>query len=178
MSYQIQEKAMVFGGDTLTATDIAAALEITDIGDPSRVAHLDKQILKNIYQDMVQMVEEAVDKMKTSAENIPVILGGGIILPTEIEGASKVVAPNHSAVSNAIGSVIAQVSGQVEKVYALGDIRKEDALSDAKKIEEESAIEAGADSATLETIDAEDIPLAYLPRDATSIRIKVAGKLA
>ncbi len=41
VGYRITEKALVFGGDTLTATDIAVAAGRVEIGDRDRVRHLD-----------------------------------------------------------------------------------------------------------------------------------------
>ena len=39
----LTEEALVFGGDTLTTTDIAVARARADIGDAARVAHLDAE---------------------------------------------------------------------------------------------------------------------------------------
>ena len=39
------------------------------------------------------------------------------------------------------------------------------------------AITAGADPDTIELLDQEDVPLAYLPGNATRIRLKVVGDL-
>ena len=42
------------------------------------------------------------------------------------------IKPNHFAVANAVGAAIAQVSGEVDRVYALAEIGRERALDDAK----------------------------------------------
>jgi len=36
-------------------------------------------------------------------------------------------------------------------------------------------VEAGAEEATLSVVEAEDIPLAYLPGDALRVRVRVVG---
>lgn len=91
VGYRLPEKALIFGGDTLTTTDVAVALGKAELGDPSKVAHLDKELLEKVYGKMVEMVEEAIDKIKTSAAPTPVILvgGGSILFPTELKGASR-----------------------------------------------------------------------------------------
>lgn len=38
VGFRLPEKAMCFGGDTLTATDIAVAAGLVDLGDRSRLA--------------------------------------------------------------------------------------------------------------------------------------------
>ena len=48
---------------------------------------------------------------------------------------------------------------------------------DARKEATEKAIAAGAKPETIELLDQEDVPLAYLPGNATRIRLKVVGEL-
>ncbi|MFE0504287.1 hydantoinase/oxoprolinase N-terminal domain-containing protein [Peribacillus butanolivorans] len=180
VGYRLPEKSLIFGGDTLTTTDVAVALGKVELGDPSKVAHLDKELLNKVFDKMVELVEEAIDKMKTSSTPVPVILvgGGSILLPEELKGASEVIRPHHSGVANAIGAAIAQVSGQIEKVYALAEISREKALEHAKEKAMTEAINAGADPDSLVIVDIEDVPLAYMPGNATRIRVKAAGNLA
>jgi hypothetical protein len=42
---------------------------------------------------------------------------------------------------------------------------------------QERAIAAGADRASLQTVDVEDMPLAYLPGNALRVRVRVAGEI-
>lgn len=179
VGYRLPEKGLIFGGDTLTTTDVAVALGKVELGDPEKVAHLDKKVMQQVYGRMVEMVEEAIDKMKTSAAPVPVILvgGGSVLLPDSLKGASRVIRPEHSGVANAIGSAIAQVSGQIEKIYVLDEIGREQALESAKSQAKQEAIKAGADPSSLVIVDVEDVPLAYLPGNATRIRVKAAGEL-
>ncbi|MEL3957727.1 hydantoinase/oxoprolinase family protein [Caldifermentibacillus hisashii] len=179
VGYRLPEKALIFGGDTLTTTDVAVALGKAELGDPSKVAHLDKELLEKVYGKMVEMVEEAIDKIKTSAAPTPVILvgGGSILFPTELKGASQVIRPEHSGVANAIGSAISQVSGQIEKIYLLDEVGRENALEQAKEEAKAEAVNAGADKDSLVIVDIEDVPLAYLPGNATRVRVKASGAL-
>ncbi|WP_047983219.1 hydantoinase/oxoprolinase family protein [Ornithinibacillus californiensis] len=179
VGHKLSEKALVFGGDTLTATDIVVALGRAEIGDASKVAHLDNAFLEKVYAQMIGMVEEAIDKMKTNAEDAAVILvgGGSILLPEQLSGASEVIKPNNFGVANAIGSAISQVSGQIEKIYKMDELGREKTIEAAKELARQEAITAGADPDDLVIVDLEDIPLAYLPGNATRIRVKAAGKL-
>ncbi|MFB4168352.1 hydantoinase/oxoprolinase N-terminal domain-containing protein [Virgibacillus sp. JSM 102003] len=179
LGYRLTEKALIFGGDTLTTTDVVVALGKAEIGDPSKVTHLNKSLLENIYQEMVSMVEEALDKMKTSADPIPVILvgGGSILLPDTLKGASEVISPNNFGVANAIGSAISQVSGQIEKIFSFDELGREKTIEKARKMAQDEAIIAGADPDDLVIVDLEDVPLAYLPGNASRVRVKAAGTL-
>ena len=180
VGYQVTEEALGFGGDTLTATDIIVAKGLVDsVGDPQLVASLDPILVEKAYEKIVGMTEECIDMMKTSRDDVEVILvgGGSILIPTRLKGCSQVHKPNNFGVANAIGSAIAQVSGQIEKIFALEEISREEALLSAKKLAKEEAKKAGADPDSIQIIDAEDIPLAYLPGNATKIRIKAVGDL-
>lgn len=179
VGYQITEKALVFGGDTLTATDIAVASGHALLGDPALVADLDEDLVSRAWDAIQDLAAEAIDKVKTSAADRPVIAvgGGSIILPDDIPGASVVLKPDHFAVANAIGAAIAQVSGQVERIFTLDQMTRDQALDTARGQAVATAIEAGADPETVEIVDLEDVPLAYLPGNASRVRVKAAGRL-
>jgi N-methylhydantoinase A/oxoprolinase/acetone carboxylase beta subunit len=180
VGYRITEEALVFGGDTLTATDVAVAAGIVAIGDTSRVKELDPNLVRATMARIQEMTNAAVDRMKTSAEPIPVIVvgGGSILIAQSIAGASEMVKPDHFDAANAVGAAIAQISGEVDRVYSLESRSRADALEDAKTEASQKAIDAGADPATVQIVDVEDVPLAYLPGNATRIRVKAVGDLA
>ncbi len=92
-------------------------------------------------------------------------------------GGLEVIKPNHYAVANAVGAAIAQVSGEVDRVYVLSQTTRDQALDDAKAQAVDAAVAAGAARETIEIVDVEDVPLAYLPGNATRIRIKAVGEL-
>ncbi len=179
VGYEITQKALVFGGDVLTATDIAVAAGVAEIGDKAAVEHLDKGFVEKVYNKMIEMVESEIDKMKTSSEPVPVILvgGGAILFDREFKGALEVIKHPNGGVANAIGAAIAQVSGQIEKVFSLDELGREKTLELAKNMALEEALNAGANPDTLKIVQMEDVPLAYLPGNATKITIKAAGDL-
>ncbi len=179
VGYQVTREALCFGGDTLTATDIMVAKGLAvDVGDPALVAHLDADLVDAASKEITRIIEDAVDVMKTSAGEVGVILvgGGSILAPSELEGADPVLRPENFGVANAIGSAIAQVSGQVTKVYSLSETTRDQAISQSKGRAIAEAIEAGANPDTVEIIEVEDIPMAYLG-DALCIRVKAVGDL-
>lgn len=179
VGHKLVEKALIFGGETLTATDIVVALGKEEIGDPSRVKKIDKGLLNAIYDQMVKKVEDAIDRIKTSADSLPVIVvgGGSILIPKKLKGASEVIRPSNYGVANAIGSAIAQVSGQVERIFSLNEMGRKKAINLAKQIAIDEAVKAGADKNSCKIVDIEDVPLAYMPGNATRIMVKAAGDL-
>lgn len=180
VGHRILKDALVFGGSTLTATDVVVGLGKVQLGNPENVAHLDKNLLNKIFNQMVEMIEEAIDKVKTSADDMPVVFvgGGSVLFPKEIKGASFVYQPENGGVANAIGSAISQISGEIEKIYSINKENREEILKQSRELAISETIKAGADSKKVEIVDMESVPLAYLPGDATRVKIKAAGDLA
>jgi hypothetical protein len=123
-----------------------------------------------------QMVEEGVDRMKADARPLPVLAvgGGAFLVPERMPGISEVLHVSHASVANAVGAAIAQVSGEVDQVFS--GMSRGEAVSRAEALARERAIEAGADPSSLDVVDVEDLPLAYLPGDARRVRVRVVGE--
>jgi N-methylhydantoinase A/oxoprolinase/acetone carboxylase beta subunit len=179
VGYQITERALVFGGSTLTTTDLAVAAGMCQIGDHALVGHLDRGLVHRGVRILQDRIAEAVDRVKTSAELVPVVVvgGGSVLVPDKLDGASHVVKPGHFAVANAIGAAIAQVGGETEKVFSLDGLTREQALDQARQEAVDKAAAAGARRASVTVVDVEEVPLAYLPSNAVRIRIKAVGDL-
>jgi N-methylhydantoinase A/oxoprolinase/acetone carboxylase beta subunit len=180
VGYELTSKALVFGGDVLTTTDIVVAAGLENIGDRARVKHLRKETIETALATIHRMADTAVDRMKTSAEPLPVILvgGGAILVSRDLQSASTVLRPEHSSVANAIGAAVAQVGGEVDRVFAVEGTTRDAVLGIAKREASDRAIAAGAQQDSVKIVDVEDVPLAYLPGNATRIRVKAVGDLA
>ena len=180
VGYEITKKALVFGGDVLTATDIAVRLGMVELGDASKVAHIPEELAKKALAAIGTLVEDAIDSMKVSSADSDVILvgGGSIVLPEKLAGAADVVKPDHFGCANAIGSAISKVSGTFEKLINHAEIPRDKALEQAKAEAVDLAVAAGAIRETVEIIEVEDVPLAYYAGNTNRVKIKAAGDLA
>jgi N-methylhydantoinase A/oxoprolinase/acetone carboxylase beta subunit len=178
VGYRLVEQGLVFGGSELTATDIAVAAGLIDLGDRRQVASLPAELVRSAVARMHALIEEAVDRMKTDAGDEPLIaVGGGCFLvPERIAGISEVVHVEHQAVANAVGAAIAQVSGEVDRIFQ--DLSRDEAIARARHLAEAQATSAGADPRTLTTVEVEDLPLAYLPGNSLRVRVRVVGEIA
>lgn len=65
VGYRLTEEALVFGGNTLTATDIAVAAGFAEIGDRKHVADLCPELVENALSVIQHRIEDALDRMKT-----------------------------------------------------------------------------------------------------------------
>lgn len=180
VGYQITEKALCFGGDVCTATDIAVRLGMTELGDKSLVAGIDEDYAKKAMDVIRALCEDSIDAMKVSSDDVDVILvgGGSIVLPEDLAGAKSVTKHEHGGVANAIGSAISKVSGTYEQLIDYNETPRDEALAKSREEAVELAVAAGAIRETVEIIDAEDVPLQYYPGNTARVKIKAAGDLA
>jgi N-methylhydantoinase A/oxoprolinase/acetone carboxylase beta subunit len=180
VGYRILTDALVFGGSQLTATDIVVAAGYADIGDRDRVRQLDRRLVQGAVDEVHRLAEEALDRMKTSAAAAKVVLvgGGSVLIHRDLAGVSELTVPAQAGVANAIGAAIAQVSGEVDRIFSYEKLGREQALKDARSEAEQGAIAAGAASATVKIVDVEELPLQYLPGGAVRVRVKAVGDLA
>jgi N-methylhydantoinase A/oxoprolinase/acetone carboxylase beta subunit len=177
VGYRLTEDALVFGGAELTATDIAVAAGLLDIGDRARVASVSKHLVAAALCDATRQLEENIDRMKTEAGDAPLVAvgGGAFLVPEKLAGVSKVIRVPFGDCANAVGAAIARVSGEADQVFR--DLSRDEAIAAALQIAERKAISAGADPLSLKTIEIEDMPIAYLPGNSLRVRVRVAGAL-
>ncbi|MGH8905673.1 MAG: hydantoinase/oxoprolinase N-terminal domain-containing protein [Egibacteraceae bacterium] len=179
VGYELSRRALVFSGDTLTATDLAVAGGLAAIGDARQVAGIDQDLVRRGLEWIERTVAQAVDRMKTSPRPLPVVLvgGGSVLIGQRLTGASALVRPDHFAVANAVGAAIAQVGGEVDRIVSLTDQSRDQALARAKDEAAGMCVAAGASPDSVSIVDVEEVPLAYLPGNATRIRVKAVGDL-
>lgn len=180
VGYRLTEEARVFGGSTLTTSDIAVARGLLDIGDRSRLRGVTGAQCEEVSALIHRKVEAAIDQLKTSATDIPVILvgGGSVLIDGDLQGASEVIRPDHGPVANAIGAAIAQVGGRVKRLFDFsGEGGREAAIEQATNEARENAIAAGAVPGTLEVVDIEEYPMPYMQTEAVDVRVRVVGDL-
>lgn len=180
VGHDITRRARCFGGDTLTLTDVAV-LQGLELGSVDRVReHLDDETALRVRALARQELGEALDRMRTSAEPVTVIAvgGGSFLVPDDLEGAGEVLRPAHHEVANAVGAAIAEVSGEVDRIYRLEGRSREAVLEEARSEARRRAVEVGADENQVRDLELEEVQLAYLPGEAVRIRARAAGPLS
>ena len=178
VGFQLQKRALVFGGDSLTLSDMAVAAGQMDLGDRARVADLEG--VDTALARAAQMIERTLEQVRPSATLLPVILvgGGAPLLAGERIGGSAIVRHGHGQVANAIGASIAMVGGECDRIFSLDGISRAEAVTAAKQEASAQAAAAGADAASIRIVEMDEIPLSYMPGNATRLRVKAVGDLA
>ncbi len=179
VGYRIASEARVFGGEVLTATDVAVRLGMAQVGDPALVADVPQEVAEAAMAAIRELAEDAVDAMKTSSDPIEVILvgGGSIILPADLAGTSTVYAPEHAGCANAVGSALAKVGGEAEALVSYDEVPRDEAIANVTAQAVAAAHEAGAAQGTVSVVDVEDVPLNYMAGHTCRIKVKAAGDL-
>lgn len=180
VGYQLLQEGYVFGGATLTATDIAVAAGEQGIGDPSRVADLDPELVSSAIAEIRRLLTDVVDRMRISSDPIDVVAvgGGSVLMPKQLDGVRTVHLPENFAVANAIGAAIAQVGGETDRIFSVPPGGRDAVLDEAREDAISQAVAAGADPSTVSIVEVDEVPLAYLPGNATRVRVKAVGDLA
>jgi N-methylhydantoinase A/oxoprolinase/acetone carboxylase beta subunit len=178
VGYRLQDEALVFGGPTPTLTDSAVATGRARLGDPV-LAEPARRLLEAASLASDAELADAIDRVKTAKGDLTLIAvgGGSILIPDELPGVSEVIRPDHFDAANAIGAAIASVSGQVDRIFHFGPGGRKAALDEASQEARDHAVAAGADPETVQIVELEEIPLAYLTSPAVRIRAKAAGAL-
>ncbi|KAI1110840.1 hydantoinase [Nemania sp. NC0429] len=178
VGYKITKDALVFGGRTLTATDCTALLD-------ENLAIGNRELAKGALTDdglakfkaaVKHKLEKIIDTMKTSPEDIPVLLvgGGAVIAPDELKGASRVLKPKWSGVANAIGAAIARVSSVIDTVESTESQTTKQLLDNICGDAIEKAVAAGASRSTVEIVEMDSLPLPYIA-NRSRFTVRAAG---
>ncbi|WP_370455128.1 hydantoinase/oxoprolinase N-terminal domain-containing protein [Planomicrobium sp. CPCC 101079] len=183
VGYEIKEKAIAFGGDILTATDIALAAGVAIIDDPacdlSRLSYLDTELVQKGIAKIQEMVLNACEKIKTSPEPLPIVLvgGGSVIMPAQQDDSVKLIKPENFGCANALGAAIAEASGEVDGLWPMEKRTRDEIIELAKEQAIAKAIEMGAVLSGTSVVDLEAVPLSYLPGNVLRVKAKAAGAL-
>ncbi|CAH0035693.1 unnamed protein product, partial [Clonostachys rhizophaga] len=180
VGHYLKQEAKVFGGQTLTTSDIIVALGKAELGDRGLVQDVTASVVENARKEIKRMLEGVIEQMKVSAAPVHVLLvGGGALLVTEdLDGVEKCLRPIHQGAANAVGAAIAKVSGEID-VVEIPEGRSEKEMIDAAcKKAIDLAIEKGAAPEDVQIVEINKMPLQYMHNGATRIQIRAVGRLS
>ncbi|KAI9063547.1 DUF917-domain-containing protein [Trametes sanguinea] len=123
---------------------------------------------------------QIVEQMKTSPEDITVLLvgGGSIIAPDELAGVKEIIRPPFFSVANAVGAAMAKVAGEIDTIEFLAGRDIHTVVESIKEKAVQKAIASGADPATTKIVEVINLPVQYVTNEATRIIVKAAGDLS
>ncbi|KAI8270406.1 putative D-/L-hydantoinase subunit A [Colletotrichum sp. SAR11_239] len=175
----LTQQSRVFGGSTLTATDVIVASGKAQLGDAGLIKDVPAETIEKARRRIKTMLEGVIEQMKVSAAPVHVLLvGGGALLVTEdLDGVEKCIQPIHQGAANAVGAAIGKISGEVDVIEIL-EGRDEKAVVTAtcqKAID--IAVQKGAAADDVRIVEVNKMPLQYVDNGAMRIQVRAVGKL-
>lgn len=176
----IQQEAKVFGGDTLTATDVVVAMGRSQLGDPGLVRNVPATVIESARREIKKTLERVIEQMKVSSAPVRVLLvGGGALLVTEeLDGVDECIQPIHQGAANAVGAAIAKVSGDIDIVEIPNGRDEKDVIEAARQKAIDLAVQKGAAREDVKIVEINKMPLQYTFNDAMRIQIRAVGRLS
>ncbi|TFY80173.1 hypothetical protein EWM64_g3845 [Hericium alpestre] len=177
VGHRIHEEALIFGGKVPTATDYIVAWTGASIGNTELVAGRLEGL--DDYGSVVEKkLEDIIDRMKTSADDIPVLLvgGGAIIAPNHLKGASRVIKPDYAGVANAIGAGKCLLLCSVDTVVSTAGKTIEAVVKEISPISVQRAVANGARPESISIAEQDVFPLPYIA-NRSRIIVKAVGEL-
>ncbi|KAI0360591.1 DUF917-domain-containing protein [Trametes cingulata] len=180
VGHNITRDAKVFGGSVLTATDLVVASGRADLGEKTKISDIPEDVITPGTQRIKKLLEGIIDKMKTSPEDITVLLvgGGSIIAPDALVGVKEIIRPPFFSVANAVGAAMAKVAGEIDTIEFLAGRDIHTVVEAIKVLAIKKAVAAGADPATTKVVEVINLPVQYVTNQATRIIVKAAGDLS
>ncbi len=180
VGFRLTSEALVFGGNTLTLTDVAVAAGRLAIGIPARVANLEPSLIARVDNHLRCRLERLLENYERANQHLPVILvGGGAPLVEELLRSlgRAVICPAHAGVANALGAAMAQVGGVADLTFAATEVTRAEALARAEREAHRRARDSGAAAGSIVTVELEDAALSYLASDALRVRARAVGDI-
>ena len=180
VGYRLTEEAVVFGGETLTLTDVSVAAGRIELGDRSRVAHVSAGAITRVNEHLRGRLERLLENFERAGRHLPIILvgGGAPLIEDLLRGLGReVICPVHADVANAYGAAMAQVGGEADLTFSSASVSRAEALARAEREAHRRAIEGGASPGSIATVELEDAAFSYLASDAIRVRARAVGDI-
>ncbi|MFQ5729459.1 MAG: hydantoinase/oxoprolinase N-terminal domain-containing protein [Waddliaceae bacterium] len=168
---RLTKEAQIFGGDTLTLTDLASLTETMNIiGANKSAITASHSEAEHVLKLVTEKIQYAVQVMKGNNTDLPVVFVGG---GAEIGSSCSTVIPEHYSVANAYGAALAEISATVDTVTSLVDREKTLKLLKTKALN--LAISKGALEKTARIVDVQVIPYHYVPNQLARVVVVASG---
>ncbi|KAF6806278.1 hydantoinase [Colletotrichum sojae] len=176
----LTSQARVFGGPTLTTTDVVVASGKAQLGDAALIKDVPASTVDQARRKIKTMLEGVIEQMKVSAAPVHVLLvGGGALLVTEdLDGVEKCIQPIHQGAANAIGAAIGKISGEVDVIEILEGRDEKAVVAATCKKAVDLAVQKGAAPEDVRIVEVNKMPLQYVDNGAMRIQVRAVGKLS
>ncbi|KAL4794039.1 hypothetical protein BDV19DRAFT_379703 [Aspergillus venezuelensis] len=190
VALELLQKARLFGGEYLTATDIVAAAGIQSpsepnpfrgMGDASRLADIGPEMVSRARDVMREMIAALVDRTKTQKGDVDVLIVGGgaplIKTDEQLAGVRSLRTVQGAEVANAVGAAISRVSSVIDTVVDTSNQTVKQAQEAVSQLAVEKVTTNGAKPDTIQIAEVTMLPIQYVDAKARII-VRAVGELA
>jgi len=179
VGYRITEEALIFGGSTLTLSDVSVAAGRAYFGTHADRLVVDRHLTNEALSWVDDQLRTLADRIKASRADVPLVAvgGGAHLVPDRIDGVSAVTRLEHGPVANAVGAAIAEASGTVDRTFVYSNSSREACMEEAKSTAREAAVRAGADPREVRITTVNEVRMTYMPGDCARVLVKAVGPL-
>ncbi|VUC27744.1 unnamed protein product [Clonostachys rosea] len=171
VALDLLSKARLFGGDTLTTSDVAVAAN-RDVnpfasvgGDPARLSDVSEDMIRKAREKARQMLEELIDRTKIQKGPVDVLIvgGGSLIIDASqsFSGVRAIRTVKGGEVANAVGAAISRVSAVVDTVVDTSNQTVKQAQEKVSALAVEKVVAQGAQEGTVEVAEVNILPIQY-----------------
>ena len=177
VGYLLGSRALAFGGDSITLSDVSIRAGRARFGDSALLSAMSADLVDQALAVVDGQLQVLADRIKSTRKSLPLIAvgGGAHLIPSRLPGVSEIVRTEHADIANAIGAAIAEVSGTVDRNYRYSDSSREACLAEARTVATQRAIRAGADPGQVRIASLTEIPMTYMPGDCARVQVKAVG---
>ena len=189
------ERALVYGGDILTPTDIAVVLGRLSLGTldstalKRKISHFAqsedvdsfiKRVDAAVHEKLVCGIIHIIDALEDSPSTLVLVGGGATLFDLQrlkelMPQFRSLIVPQCSDVANALGAAMSLIGGTYVNVYDYAKVPRPDAVADATEKAKRMAITKGAEPESIKVVAISDIPLSYLVGDPNQLTVSVVG---
>ncbi|PWY62224.1 hydantoinase/oxoprolinase [Aspergillus eucalypticola CBS 122712] len=189
VALELLERARLFGGEYLTATDIAVASAVNGVtetnplkgmGDVSTLTDITIPMVNQAQYLMRRKIEELVDRTKIHKDDVDVLIvgGGAPIIRTDepLLGVRRVQTVKGGEVANAVGAAISRVSGVMDTVVDTSNCTVKEAQETVSQMAIDKALGNGAQPDTVQIAEVTMLPIQYVEAKARIV-VRAVGEL-
>ncbi|KAL4895258.1 hypothetical protein BDV59DRAFT_211612 [Aspergillus ambiguus] len=186
---ELLEKARLFGGDQLTATDIVAASALRNpkeqnplhgMGSPALLCDIPSGTVDMAQHIMRRNIENLIDRTKIQKDDVDVLIvgGGAPIIKTDrpMTGVRTIRTVKGGEVANAVGAAMSRVSGIIDTMVDTSNRTLKNAQSMVTLLAKEKAISNGAKPDSVQIAEITMLPIQYVEAKARII-VRAVGEL-
>ncbi|CAI6097389.1 unnamed protein product [Clonostachys chloroleuca] len=171
VALDLLSKARLFGGETLTTSDVAVAADkginpfASAGGDPARLSEISEDTIRKARDTARRMLEELIDRTKIQKGPVDVLIvgGGSLIIDANqsFSGVRAIRTVNGGEVANAVGAAISRVSAVVDTVVDTSNQTVKQAQGKVNALAIEKVVVQGAQEGTVEIAEVSILPIQY-----------------